>query len=249
MKRSAIIVVFSCFFAASAAQERVLVAAASDLKFAMDSIILVFNAAGSGNVEVTYGSSGKLCEQIINGAPFDLFFSADVAYPEQLQKKNKTASPIYRYAKGRIVLWSKKIDCEKLEMKSLLDPSVRKIAIANPAYAPYGKRAVEYLENSGLSINLRSKLVYSENISQAAQFISSGAAEIGIIALSLALSPNMRKENGSYYIIPESSHQPLIQGAAITEHGGSSAEAKSFFNFVQSERAVSIMRHFGFTKP
>jgi molybdate transport system substrate-binding protein len=249
MKPHLSLIVLSCIFSVSTAQDRILIAAASDLKFAMDSVISVFNLKGAGTAEVTYGSSGKLCEQIINGAPFDLFFSADAAYAERLHENNKTASPVYQYAKGRIVIWSQTINARSMEMKSLLDPTVEKIAIANPAHAPYGKRAIETLEYFGLLVALKPKLVYGENISQAAQFISSGAADIGIIALSLALSPNMKKQEATYYLIPESSHQPLIQAAAITSHGRSSSLAKSFFNFIQSDQAVSILRHYGFTKP
>ncbi len=187
----------------SMAQDRILIAAASDLKFTLDSVIHAFSKINNGKVEVTYGSSGKLTEQIINGAPFDLFFSADISYPERLQQEKKTSSGIYRYATGRLVIWSKKIDPRQSGMKSLLDPGVKKIAIANPLHAPYGKRAVESLAYYQLAEALRSRLVYGENISQAAQFASTGAADVGIIALSLALSPNMKKERGEFFVIPE----------------------------------------------
>jgi len=237
---------FSCF--CSCGQPKILIAAASDLRFAMDSMILVFNQSNSGNVEVTYGSSGKLTEQIIQGAPFDMLFSADLSYPEQLKKENKTGSEIYPYAKGRIVIWSKKLDPQQLQMKALTNASIKKVSIANPDHAPYGKRAMESLSHYKLLTNVKSKLVYGENISQAAQFITSGAADIGIIALSLAVSPNMKKENGKYYLIPEKSHTALIQGAMITRHGKNNPLANSFFKFIQGDKATGILKHFGLSK-
>lgn len=236
----------SCLF--TYGQNKILVAAASDLRFAMDSIILVFNQSNSGKVEVTYGSSGKLTEQIIQGAPFDMLFSADLSYPEQLKKENKTGSELYQYAKGRIVIWSKKLDPQQQQMKSLTNTSIKKISIANPEHAPYGKRAMESLTYYKLLDNIKPKLVYGENISQASQFITSGAADIGIIALSLAVSPNMKKENGHYYIIPEESHSPLLQGAVITLHGKDNKLANSFFKFVQTDKAKGILKYFGLSK-
>jgi molybdate transport system substrate-binding protein len=247
MKKLLTIAVFSCSAFCSFCQEKILVAAASDLKFALDSVIVQFNQLQKGRVDVTYGSSGKLSEQIANGAPFDLFFSADVSYPEKLNQNGKTASDIYNYGKGRIVVWSKKIDPTKAEIKSLLDPSIKKIAIANPQHAPYGKRALESIEYYKLPVN--DKLVYGENISQTAQFISTGAADIGIIALSLALSPNMKREHGKYFVIPENSHQPLIQGAVITSRGRDKKLAADFFTYIKSDPAKAVLKYFGFSQP
>jgi len=229
--------------------EKILVAAASDLKFAMDSILVIFKKSNKKTVDVTYGSSGKLFEQISNGAPFDIFFSADISYPKQLKEKGLTASEVYPYGVGRIVIWSKKIDPEKDGMKSLLTASIRKIAIANPAHAPYGKRAEEALQYYKMSDGVKSKLVYGENISQTAQFITTGAADIGIVALSLAVSPNMKKEGGKYYLIPQTSHNRLEQGAVITRHGKGNDVANAFMEFIKSDTANNILVHFGFTKP
>jgi molybdate transport system substrate-binding protein len=231
------------------AQDRIVIAAASDLKFALDSVIKSYNLENIGTIETTYGSSGKLSEQIIHGAPFDLFFSADISYPELIRKESKTGSNIYQYARGRLVIWSKKIDPNQKEMKSLLEPSIKKIAIANPMHAPYGMRAIESLEYHKLMHSVKGNLVYGENISQAAQFVSTGAADIGIIALSVALSPNMQRENGRYYLIPEASHQPLNQGVVITSHGKSNKLAKAFFEFVKTEKAIEVFKHYGFSTP
>ena len=236
-------------FQFSIAQERILIAAASDLKFALDSVVHAYTEVNNGKVDVTYGSSGKLTEQIMNGAPFSIFFSADRVYPERLENQKKTSSDIYNYAIGRIVIWSKKVDPTRNEINSLLDPGVKKIAIANPTHAPYGKRALETLQYHNLSHLIKSKLVYGENISQAAQFASTGAADAGIIALSLALSPNMKNSTGKYFLIPEECHEPLVQAAVITAHGKGNKLAVSFFEYIKRDEAVSILKHFGFSKP
>jgi molybdate transport system substrate-binding protein len=215
----------------------------------MDSVIHAFGKINTGKVDVTYGSSGKLSEQIINGAPFDIFFSADVIYPQYLEKSHQTSSEIYQYAKGRIVVWSKKVDPTMKGLMTLMDSRIKKIAIANPLHAPYGKRAIESFENYRIMINVKEKLVYGENISQAAQFVSTGAADAGVIALSLALSPNMQREKGKYVLIPEEAHTPLIQGAVITLHGKNQKLAAEFFSFVKSQQAISILNHYGFTRP
>jgi molybdate transport system substrate-binding protein len=227
-------------------QGKILVAAASDLKFALDSVAAVFRKKHSGTVEITYGSSGKLFEQISNGAPFEIFFSADIEYPNKLKEKGLTASEIYIYGVGRIVVWSKKIDVEKEQMNSLLSPGVKKIAIANPLHAPYGKRAEEALKFYKMRDAVKSKLVLGENISQAAQFITTGAADIGIVAYSLALSPNMKKENGRFYLIPENAHKRLEQAVIITKQGKANDFAQTFLSFVKSNEAKQILSYFGF---
>jgi len=228
------------------AQGKILVAAASDLRFALDSVVAVFKKKNPGTVEVTYGSSGKLFEQISNSAPFDMFFSADVEYPKLLKDKKLILSDIYIYGVGRIVIWSKKVDPSKEGMKSLLDPSVNKVAIANPAHAPYGKRAVEALLHYKFMEAVKPKLVLGENISQTAQFITTGAADIGIVAYSLALSPNMQREGGKYYLIPENTHNRLEQAVVITQHAKGNDLAQTFLTFVKSDEAKKVLGHFGF---
>lgn len=228
---------------------KILIAAAADLKFALDSIVSVFKKNSQATVDITYGSSGKLFEQISNGAPFDVFFSADISYPLQLKDKGLIVSEVYLYGVGRIVLWSKKFDPNLQGMQSLLSTSIKKIAIANPTHAPYGKRAEEALIYYQLLESVKDKLVYGENISQAAQFIATGASDIGIVALSLAVSPNMNKLGGKYYLIPEMSHNRLEQGVGITRHGMGNELSKVFMEFVESTTAHSILFHFGFRRP
>lgn len=227
-------------------QQKVLVAAAADLRFAMDSIIQVY--PNYSEIEVIYGSSGKFFEQISNGAPFDVYFSADLAYPNKLEENGKTASEIFPYGIGRLVLWSKKDFGEKLTMDILKEKQIRKVATANPRHAPYGQRAEEALKHLGIYNQVKPKLVFGENIAQTAQFVSSGAADIGIIALSLALSPNMKKMNPGYYLIPETNHQPLIQGAVLIKKPELQPEAAKFLDFVKGEQARMILAHYGFTQ-
>jgi len=230
-------------------RQEILVAAAADLKFAMDSLVKIFSA-GSGDVTVklVYGSSGNFFEQISNDAPFDLFFSADLEYPQKLEQQHKTLSAINTYGTGQIVLWSNKLDPATEGMNTLLLPSVTRIAVANPAHAPYGRRAEESLKYYKLYDKVREKLVTGENISQTAQFASTGAADVGIIALSLALSPQLQKE-GKYWLVPEASHQPLKQGYVLLQHAKGNEGAKKFATFIASAKAQAILTYFGFSQP
>jgi molybdate transport system substrate-binding protein len=228
----------------------VLVAAAADLHFAMDSLIAVFSRKNPKiTVRPTYGSSGNFFQQIKNDAPFDLFFSADVDYPRQLKDQKMTASDIYIYGTGQLVLWSRSIDPARGQMNTLLDKSVTKIAIANPAHAPYGKRAEESLRYYDLYDKVKDKLIFGENIAQTAQYAQSGAAEVGIIALSLAISPSMHGTGGRFWIIPASSHQPLLQGFVLLPHSKGNAGAEIFARFCNSGTAKNILRGFGFGEP
>jgi molybdate transport system substrate-binding protein len=229
--------------------DQILIAAASDLKFALDSVVDSFKKGyPDARIDVTYGSSGKLFEQISHAAPFDLFFSADIEYPLNLKKKGMAVSDIHKYGVGRVVIWSQIIDPNKDQFNSLLDKTINKIAIANPQHAPYGRRAEEALKHYKVYEKIKSKLVYGENISQTAQFVTVGAAEAGIIALSLALSPAMKKLNGYYYVIPEDAHKPLEQGFVLLKKAERNSLAAAFRDFMLGAEATKILNHFGFTK-
>jgi molybdate transport system substrate-binding protein len=215
----------------------------------MDSLITVFSKETPDiPVKAVYGSSGNFFEQIANGAPFDLFFSADLDYPRKLQGQSKTLGPLKIYGTGQIVLWSKKMDPASAKMNTLLLPAITKIAIANPAHAPYGKRAQESLVYYKLYDQVKDKLVLGENISQTAEYVRSGAAEIGIIALSLALSPAMQKEGGKYWLIPAETHQSLQQGFTLLQHAKDNAGAEKFAGFINSAKAGTILKYFGFSQ-
>ena len=165
-----------------------------------------------------------------------------------LKKSGVTASDVYTYGVGRIVIWSQLMDPKNDVENFLLNPRIRKIAIANPQHAPYGRRAEEALKHFDVYDRVKHKLVYGENISQTAQFVTAGAADAGIIALSLALSPTMKKLNGYYYIIPENAHKPLKQGFVVLKSAEHNSLAYDFKNFMLGSAAATILSNFGFTK-
>ncbi len=194
-----------------AGAEEVTIAAASDLNFAFKELIVEYEKATGNHVKLSLGSSGNFYAQIQNGAPFDLYFSADIGYPRKLEETGLTVSgSLYRYAVGRIVLWAgtaSRLDVSK-GFDVLREPGIRKIAIANPKHAPYGRAAVAAMESFKVYEAVKDKLILGENISQAAQFIESGACEIGVIALSLAMAPAMSGK-GVYWDIPVEAYPPL----------------------------------------
>lgn len=227
------------------------VAAASDLQFAMPELAKRYEKESGAKVELSFGSSGNFSAQIQNGAPFDLFFSADRSYPERLIEAGE-ADPksLYIYALGRLVLWAPSEAHLKLEEKGfsvLADPRVQKIAIANPEHAPYGRAAVAALQKAGLYEQVRSKLVFGENISQAAQFVQSGNAQIGMIALSLAFSGSMK--GGERWMVPADYHAPLEQAAVLITARENKAGAAGFLGFVRSEPGRAILARWGFAVP
>jgi molybdate transport system substrate-binding protein len=233
----------------AARAEKATIAAAADLKFAMDEIVASFKTSHPGDeVIAIYGSSGKLHTQILEGAPYDLFFSADIAFPRMLVKKGLAASEVMPYAIGRIVLWSTSRDARQMTLASLADPGIRHIAIANPAHAPYGKRAEEALRALNLWDQVEPRLVLGENVTQAAQFVQSGNAEVGIISLSLALNRELASKGG-YWLIPDNLHEPLEQGYVVTKHGESNALAGAFAKYVSSAPARAVMTKYGFVLP
>jgi len=236
-------------FAASAHAEQATIAAASDLKFAMDEIVANFRKDNPADqVEVVYGSSGKFNTQIQQGAPYDLFFSADIAFPRELAKAGLAASDVNPYALGRIVLWSASLDASKMTLASLTDSKIARVAIANPKHAPYGKRAEEALRAAGLWEKVESKLVYGENIVQTAQYVQTGNAQVGIIALALAVNPELASKGG-YALIPEKLHAPLEQGFILTKRAEHNALARRFVDYMSSKSARSVMTKHGFVLP
>lgn len=230
-----------------AAQE-ITIAAAADLQFAMQHMVAQFQKQSGATVKVSYGSSGNFYQQLQNGAPFDMFFSANVDYARKLDAAGLTEpGSLYPYATGKIVVWvpkESKIDLSK-GLASLLDPAVKKIAIANPEHAPYGQAAVAALKKENLYDKISSKLVLGENISQAATFVASGAADAGIVALSLAISPNM-KDKGHYFEILTHEYPPIEQACVILKSAKDKETARKFLEFVKSPAVKDIFRSYGF---
>ena len=235
---------------AANAQE-IRVAAAADLKFALDDLTARYEKEAGKQIDVSYGSSGNFFAQIQNGAPFDIFFSADIDYPRKLEAAGLAEQgTLYEYAVGRIVIWmpsDARVDLASRGWKVLLQPNVEKIAIANPEHAPYGRAAVDALRNAGIYEQVRGKLVYGENIAQAAQFVASGNAQAGIIALSLAISPAMQA--GQRFEIPTNMHLPIEQAAVILKDAKDKEGARAFLAFVKSSTGRKILESYGFTLP
>ncbi len=221
--------------------EQIRIAAASDMKYAMDELIATFSRSHpQDQIDASYGSSGKFAAQIREGAPFDLFFSADIRYPLELSRAGLAKGEVRPYARGSIVLWSQNGKIKQLSELTL--PEVKKIALANPKHAPYGLRAKQALIASGLWDKLENKIVYGENVAQAAQFVQTGNADAGIIALSLAIHLAT-----PYTLIPQQLHDPLNQGYMLTLHAGKLAQ--QFAQFASSRAAAAILNRHGFIPP
>jgi molybdate transport system substrate-binding protein len=235
----------------SAQQPQLKIAAASDLKFALTDLASAYEKQSGVKLNLTFGSSGNFFAQIQNGAPFDIFFSADSDYPRKLNEAGLVLpNSADSYAVGKLVLWSapdSKLDLEKSGWQSLLDPGVQKIAVANPAHAPYGRAALEALKNSGLYEKIKSKLVFGENISQAAQFVQSGNAQIGVLAASITSSPAF--SSGHAWKIPQDQYTPLLQSFVALKSSPNKNAALAFLAYVRAPASQSILEKYGFAKP
>lgn len=240
-------------FARETAKKTLLIAAASDLKFALDDLLTGFRTDHPEyDVKPTYGSSGKFFSQIDNGAPFDVFLSADVRFATQLIDKGRAEkNSVFLYAVGHIVVWvpkDSKINVEQLGIQALLDPGIHKIAIANPKVAPYGRAAVAALKKLGVYDAVSPKLVLGENISQTAQFIQTGAADIGIIALSLALAPTM-KDQGRYWSVPPDAFPRMEQAGVILSKAKNPEGATALKEYLSTAKAQAVLKAYGFDLP
>jgi molybdate transport system substrate-binding protein len=228
------------------------IAAAADLRFALDDLVKDFEEKyPATKINVTYGSSGNFFAQFQNGAPFDLFFSADIEYPRKLAERGLGADDVFLYAIGCIVVWVPKdspVAVDKLGIKALLEPSIRKIAVANPEHAPYGRAAVAALKALDVYDQVASRLVYGENIAQTAQFVQSGAADVGILALSLVVAPQMR-DAGRFWRVPLDAYPRMEQGGIILKAAKNLETARGFRDFILGEHGREVLKHYGFYLP
>jgi molybdate transport system substrate-binding protein len=234
-----------------AAGQDLSVAAASDLTFAMNELIPAFERATGHKVRLSTGSSGNFFALIENGAPFDLFFSADADYPRRLEAAGLIEpGSLQVYAVGRIVLWVRNdspLDLGK-DWAAVTDPRVKKIAIANPLHAPYGRAAAAALRSAGIYDRVAGKLVLGENIAQAVQFVDSGNADIGILALSLVTATTM-KDRGRWWLIPQDSYPPLEQAAVVLRSSHEKDAARAFLAYVRSAEGTAILHRNGLGAP
>jgi molybdate transport system substrate-binding protein len=254
LRMLAVGLVFACILAGTAiGQEKVVnVAAAADLSAAFKEVAADFEKQKGIEVKLSFGASVALTQQIENGAPFDLFFSADMGYPQQLIAEGHASSAtFYRYAVGKLVLWAlagSPLDLDRLGMNALLDSSVQKIAIANPQHAPYGRAAEAALKHTGMYERVSAKLVIGENIAQAAQFVDSGNAQIGFVALAHAMAPEM-KGKGKYWLVPADDYPAIDQGAVVLARSPHGKEAADFLEFIKTKQSSAILQRYGFTVP
>jgi molybdate transport system substrate-binding protein len=232
----------------SALAQEITVAAAADLQFAMQEVSARFQKETGKTIKLISGSSGNFFQQIQNGAPFDIFFSANLDYPKRLEAAGLTEpGSFYQYARGKIVIWVPKES--KLDLSSglqaLLNPSIKKIAIANPQHAPYGQAAVAAMKTEHIYDKVKDKFVLGENISQTASYVVSGSADAGIVAWSLVLSPNM-KDKGRYAEVPAVDYPPIEQACVILSSSKNKEAAKQFLAFIKTAAVGDLLRSYGF---
>ncbi len=227
------------------------VAAAADLRGALEDIASQFEREQHVRVRLSFGSSGQLASQIEQGAPFDVFFSANEAFVQTLASRGLILTDtVQLYGIGRIVLWvraNSPLDVSR-GIGALLDERVRFVAIANPAHAPYGQAAVEAFKAAGVYSRLQSKLVFGENISQTFQLVQTGNADVGIVALSLVVAVPV-SEMGRYWLIPANLHPPIRQVAGVVAKSEQRQTARALLEFVNSPAGRTTMRRHGFTLP
>jgi molybdate transport system substrate-binding protein len=232
---------------------QVRVAAAANLKPAFDEVVGVFREQHPDvRVAVTYGSSGNFFAQLSNRAPFDVFLSADVDYPRRLVEQGQAAEgPPFVYAVGQVVVWiptASGLDLDRLGVRAVADPSVRKVAIANPRHAPYGRAAEAALKKLSVYDQVKDRLVFGENIEQAAQFAESGAADVGLLALSQALSPAL-KGKGRYWLVPRDSYPALEQAGVILAWAQDLPAAEALRAFLLGGGGREVLRKHGYEFP
>src|ERR1035437_9613342 len=248
MKRIIIsLAILLCTISISA--QKVNVAAAANLRYVLEEIKTAYVKQNpKAKVNLTFGASGMLVQQIQNGANFDFFMAADNEFPLKLKEKGLTTGPMSTYTYGKLVIYSTTLDVDKKGLEVLKNPSIKKIAIANPETAPYGERAVELLKSQKLYDGLKSRIVLGENISQTAQFAFTGNAEIGFIALSLALAPDMAGK-GDFYVVPQSLYKPIEQACILIKTPVLNTEAAKFRKFVLSPATKAIWEKWGYSVP
>jgi len=245
MKRLCIILLLTLSGISMQAQT-VKVAAAANLRFVFEEIkdnYMKLNP--KADIVANFGSTGALYQQIVNGADFNVFMAADDVVPAKLKSQGLVSGEVKTYAFGKLVLWSNTIDVSK-GLELLTDPSVKRIAIAKPDLAPYGDRAIECLNSTGLFEKVKDKIIYADNISQTAQFAQTGNAEVGFLAYSLTLTPEMK---GSVFLIDPKNYKPVAQAMAVVKGWKASPEAVKFMKYILSPECKPIFEKFGYIVP
>lgn len=227
------------------------VASAADLSYCIEDMVQVFtNRHPRVSIGVTIGSSGSLFTQIYQGAPIDLFLSGDMEYPRALTTNGLAeASSLVSYAIGSLVLWTARTNLPIAGgLATLTNLAIRRVAMPNPEFAPYGRAAREALQSSGLWNSVEPRLLLAENVSQTAQFVQSGQADAGLLALSIVTSPRL-KQSGIWFVVPERSYRPMHHGMVLTKRGQANSAARQFYEFLRGTDARVIFDHHGFRPP
>jgi molybdate transport system substrate-binding protein len=228
--------------------QKVRVAAAGNLRYVLDDIKALYAEKHlEVKIDVSLGASGALLQQIMNGAQFDFYMAADKTFPDKLKEQGAASGDVKTYAFGKLVLWSSVVDVGK-GIDVVLEPSVVHIAIAKPEVAPYGERAVQALKYYELFDKVKDKIVYADNIAQAAQYASTGNAEVGFLALALVLAPDM-KDKGKYVLLDMKSYKPVEQACVLVKTWEWNPEASKFMSFVLSDACKPIFEKYGFILP
>lgn len=230
------------------AQSRLTVAVAANMQYTIKALIAAYNKTDKTRIDVVIGASGALTQQVMHGAPFDIFVSADKDFPQKLADGHFTLEPPKVYAQGILVLWSVKPGIRPAsDLKMLLTPGIRSIAIANPKTAPYGSAAEEILKKYGLYEKIAAKLVKGESITQTSQFIATQNADIGFTAKSIVIAAEM-KGKGTWVELNGKDYSPIEQSAALLKYAGEhdAAAARKFYNFLYSAEAKVIYQQFGY---
>ena len=243
--------ILTVILTASSSGQQITIAAAADLRSALDEISSSFQTETAIQVKAVYGSSGNLFQQIQNGAPFDVFFSANSDYPKKLEAGGLSIpGSYYEYGRGHIVLLASSTSVFDLQkgLKVLLEPAIKRIAIADPSHAPYGQAAVAALKLQGIYDRVARKIVVAENVAQAASFVTSGAAEIGIVAKSLVVLQSARAQ-ARFAEIPASQYPPIEQACVLLKSSTKQDAARRFLQYVRSRKASKILQRYGFEIP
>lgn len=239
-----LLVLISLFLSVSLEAQTVRIAAAGNLRYILDEIKVKYHSQSpKTKIDIVLGASGALTQQILNGGNFDVFMSSDKVYPDKLKSQGAAVGEVKTYAFGKLVLWSNILDVSK-GISILTDKSVARIAIAKPETAPYGARAIECLKYYGIYDKVKNKLVFADNIAQAAQFAQSGNAEVALLAQALVFAPDLK---GKFVYLDPKSYKPVEQACVLLKTGERNPEAARFMKFVLSPACKPIFEKYGFT--
>lgn len=240
-----LLTLFGSCFSKQSNDQKITIAAAASMQFVLKEIVHEFSTSSGVDCDLILGSSGKLTAQIIEGAPYDVFLSADEKYANELSKKGLMKSPVQIFSKGKLVLWSMTNHLDK-NIHLLKNQTFRHIAVANPKTAPYGVATIDCLKYYGLLQSIENKLVFGESIAQVNQFISSKSADVGFTALSVVLSPKL-KNKGNWIELDNESYSPINQSVVLIENEKSnSKEIEQFHQFLFSKKSKNILKEFGY---